>query len=213
MRVCAKGLDLTTPGPHPAVTGVQRIAGNISVDAPSQPQLTMDRPLPNTYWVIPGRLLAGEYPAGTDFSDSRARLARVQDTGVNSFVDLTEEGELPPYRHLLPFRIKYVRCGIADHGVPGNPAQLRKLLADMRTALAAGRNLYVHCRAGIGRTGLVIGCYLAEEEGDGKAALKNLNHLWRQSERAASWPKVPQTEEQADYIRRWPTVGKRTARG
>jgi len=171
----------------------------------------MDRPLPNSYWVIPGRLLAGEYPGGTDFTDSRSRLARVREAGIDYFVDLTEEGELPAYRHLLPFRIKYLRCAIADQSVPDDAAHLRKLLADIRTALAAGRGIYVHCRAGIGRTGLVMGCYLAEEGGDGNAAIKLLNKLWRQSERAQSWPKVPQTAEQADYIQRWPKSGKRTA--
>jgi hypothetical protein len=173
----------------------------------------MDRPLPNSYWVIPGRLLAGEYPGGADFTDSRARLARVRDAGIDYFVDLTEEGERPAYRHLLPFHIKYLRSAIADQSVPNDGAQVQRLLADIRTALAAGRSIYVHCQAGIGRTGLVVGCFLAEEEGDGKAALKLLNRLWRQSERAKSWPSVPQTAEQADYIRRWPKVGKRTARG
>jgi Dual specificity phosphatase, catalytic domain len=173
----------------------------------------MDRPLPNSYWVIPGRLLAGEYPGGSDFSDSRARLARVRETGMNYFVDLTEEGELPAYRHLLPFHNKYLRCGIVDHSVPSSPVQLQKLLTDIRSALDAQRNVYVHCHAGIGRTGLVIGCYLAQECGDGTAALKDLNRLWRQSERAKSWPKVPQTAEQAEYIQRWPTLGKRTAQG
>jgi hypothetical protein len=174
----------------------------------------MDRPLPNSYWVIPGRLLAGEYPGGTDFTDSRARLARVRDAGIDSFVDLTQEGELPAYRHLLPFQVKYLRCAIADHGVPSDAAQVQTLLGNIRTELAAGRSLYVHCRAGIGRTGLVMGCYLAEEGGgDGKAAIKHLNQLWLQSERAKSWPKVPQTAEQADYIQRWPKVGKRTAEG
>jgi hypothetical protein len=48
-----------------------------------------------------------------------------------------------------------------------------------------------------------MGCYLAEEASDGKAALEQLNQLWKQSERAQSWPKIPQTKEQADYIRRW----------
>ncbi len=79
-------------------------------------------------------------------------------------------------------------------------------MSDIRAALSLDRCVYVHCRAGIGRTGLVIGCFLAEEERDGKAALKRLNHLWRQSARAASWPKVPQTREQADYIRHWLTL-------
>jgi predicted protein tyrosine phosphatase len=89
--------------------------------------------------------------------------------------------------------------------------QVQTLLTDIRAALAAGRGVYVHCHAGIGRTGLVMGCYLAEEDGDGKAAIKRLNQLWLQSERAKSWPKVPQTTEQADYIQRWPKLGKRTA--
>jgi hypothetical protein len=53
-----------------------------------------------------------------------------------------------------------------------------------------------------------MGCLLAEEEGNGKAALKILNRLWRQSDRSATWPKVPQTAEQADYVRRWPTLAK-----
>jgi hypothetical protein len=171
----------------------------------------MDRPLPNSYWVIPGRLLAGEYPGGADFTDSRARLARVRDAGIDYFVDLTEEGELPAYRHLLPFHIKYLRSAIADRSVPGDGMQVQKLLTEIRAALAGGRGVYVHCHAGIGRTGLVMGCYLAEEDGDGKAAIKHLNRLWLQSERAATWPKVPQTAEQAEYIRRWPTFGQRTA--
>ena len=163
------------------------------------------RPLPNTYWVVPGRLLAGEYPGGNDFADSRARLKRIQDAGIDYFVDLTVEGELPAYRHLLPFRIKYQRCAIVDQSVPGNVAQTQQILSDIRAALASGRRVYVHCRAGIGRTGLVVGCHLAEEtERSGKAALDRLNVLWRHCDRSKSWPKVPQTAEQAEYIKNWP---------
>jgi hypothetical protein len=165
-----------------------------------------DRPLPNSYWVIPGRLLAGEYPLGADEADARARLARLDEAGIDYFVDLTEEYELPGYRHLLPARSTHVRSAITDTRVPGHAAQMQQILSDIRAALSLDRCVYVHCRAGIGRTGLVIGCFLAEEEQGGKAALKRLNRLWRQSARADSWPKVPQTREQADYIRRWLTL-------
>jgi len=168
----------------------------------------MGRPLPNTYWVIPTRILAGEYPGGPDDTEARGRLARLHAAGVDSFVDLTEDGELPPYRHLLPKHTEYLRSAIMDTGVPNNVSQTQELLSAIHSSLARGRCVYVHCRAGIGRTGLIVGCFLAAEESNGKSALKILNRLWRQSERAASWPRVPQTPEQADYIRRWPKLGK-----
>ncbi len=172
----------------------------------------MDRPLPNSYWVIPGRLLAGEYPlGGADETDARARLARLDEAGIDYFVDLTEEYEEPGYRHLLPARSTHVRSAITDTRVPDHAAQMQQILSDIRAALSLDRGVYVHCRAGIGRTGLVIGCYLAEEEQNGKAALNRLTRLWRPSARAASSPKVPQTGEQADYIRRWLTLRGLTA--
>jgi Dual specificity phosphatase, catalytic domain len=175
----------------------------------NQPMANMDRPLANTYWVIPGRILAGEYPGDADESQARERLARLHRAGVNSFVDLTEDGELPPYRHLLPAHSDYLRSAIVDTRVPNNVAQTQELLSAIHSALAQGRCVYVHCRAGIGRTGLIIGCFLADEEANGKAALKILNRLWLQSERALSWPSVPQTAEQADYVRHWPKFGIR----
>jgi Protein-tyrosine phosphatase len=168
----------------------------------------MDRPLANSYWVVPDRVLAGEYPAGIDDTSTRTRLERLLLAGIDSFVDLTEDGELPPYRHLLPRHVEYLRSAIVDTRVPNNVSQTRELLAALNAALARRRGVYVHCRAGIGRTGLIVGCFLAEQEGNGKTALKTLNQLWRQSERAAAWPQVPQTAEQADYIRHWPKFGK-----
>jgi hypothetical protein len=169
----------------------------------------MDRPLPNSYWVIPGRLLAGEYPGDPDPARARLRLARLRDAGIDSFVDLTEEDELPPYSLWLPKQAEYLRSPIVDTCVPNNVSDTRALLAAIHAGLARGRGVYVHCRAGIGRTGLIIGCFLAEQESDGKAALKTLNRLWLQSERSQTWPKVPQTAEQAAYIRGWLDLAKR----
>lgn len=181
------------------------------VDEPVLQQ--MKSPLPNSYWVIEGRLLAGEYPYGKDETDARDRLRRLREAGINYFIDLTQRGEMPEYRHLLPAGTKYLRSAIADIEVPDEVAQMQEIQARVRAALTFGRCVYIHCRAGIGRTGTVVGCYLAEKGLDGKAALRQLNLLWRQSARAKSWPKVPQTPEQAGYILRWPELrmaGKRT---
>ncbi len=176
----------------------------------------MDPPLPNTYWVIPDSMLAGEHPYGTDDLDTRARLARLREAGINYFIDLTEMGEMPDYRKLLPTHAHYLRCAIRDTDVPSEIAQMRELQSRIRNARALGRRTYIHCRAGIGRTGLVVGCYLAEEGLKGDAALERLNRLWTQCARSQSWPTVPQTAEQADYIRNWPkhcTVGLKAPAG
>ena len=174
----------------------------------TEPNLTIERPFANTYWVVPGRVLAGEHPAVSDLADTRDRLARLHEAGIDSFVDLTEKGEMPPYQQLLPKGAHYVRSAIVDTRVPNNVTQTREILAGIRNGIDAGSGIYVHCRAGIGRTGLVIGCLLAEQEANGAAAIKILNRLWRQSERSKTWPTVPQTAEQADYIRHWPILGK-----
>lgn len=181
------------------------------MDGPHLRSETMDRPLENTYWVIPQRILAGEYPGHGNDVEARLRLGRLLQAGIDSFIDLTEDGELPPYRQLLPPSIEYRRFAIPDTAVPNNVAETQEALTALRTSLERGRHLYVHCRAGIGRTGLIIGCFLADEESNGKTALKRLNRLWLQSERAATWPRVPQTAEQADYIRHWPKLGGQCA--
>jgi len=167
-------------------------------------QRCMDRPIPNSYWVKPGRLLAGEHPYDGSETQMRERLERLHAAGINYFIDLTEHDEVSDYRIWLPKHTQYLRSAIADQRVPHGIAQMRNLLMQLRNALALRRRIYVHCLAGIGRTGLVIGCFLAEDGLDGEAALAKLNDLWQQSARAESWPTVPQTEEQADYIRAWP---------
>lgn len=178
----------------------------VSTQDPLSPLL--DRPLPNSYWVIPGSLLAGEHPGGVDEAETLSRLAALRQAGTDCFIDLTETGELPEYSHLLRPEDEYLRFEIPDMGVPYQVSRTMDLLLAVRMALGRGRGIYVHCRAGIGRTGLIMGCFLAEEEPSGRSAVKRLNRLWRQSARSAQWPKVPQTAEQVDYIRHWPNAQK-----
>ena len=94
----------------------------------------------------------------------------------------------------------YLRHPIPDHGLPRDAAQMAAILADIRAQLAAGRCVYLHCRAGIGRTGMTAGCLLAESHG-GEAAIEELNHLWQMSARAASWPSIPETDAQTQFVR------------
>ena len=54
------------------------------------------RPIENCYWVILGKLLAGEYPRNVDEESSRPKLAALTGAGISAFIDLTKEGDLPP---------------------------------------------------------------------------------------------------------------------
>ncbi|MGA3156064.1 MAG: ADP-ribosylglycohydrolase family protein [Steroidobacteraceae bacterium] len=160
-------------------------------------------PLANSYWVLPGRLLAGEYPATSDGQSAAERIELLRAAGISCFIDLTEPGECEPYENLLPLEIEYLRKPIPDQQVPRATAHMHEIQMELDMALESGRAVYVHCRAGIGRTGTVIGCFLIERGAAPERALELLNELWKQCARSASWPLVPQTEEQADYIRDW----------
>ncbi len=159
-------------------------------------------PLPNSYWVLPGRLLAGEHPAGPTPEATRERLGRLLSAGIECFLDLTEPAETVSYDSALPLHIEYLRKPIPDHGLPGRRAHMVEILDCLHDALRERKPVYVHCRAGIGRTGMVIGCLLAED-GAGERALEALNDLWRQSERSREWARIPETEAQSEYIRLW----------
>jgi ADP-ribosyl-[dinitrogen reductase] hydrolase len=165
------------------------------------------RPLPNSHWVEPGRLLAGEHPTGTGLRATRKRIGKLVDAGIDCFIDLTEPGETDSYEPLLEKaargrEIAYLRRPIPDHGLPDSDAVMREILDALEGALADGRTVYLHCRAGIGRTNLVAGCWMAGRHG--AAALEELNRMWRDNARSRTWPIVPETPAQAEFVRGWP---------
>ena len=160
-------------------------------------------PLPNSYWVIPGLLLAGEYPGGQSPAETRERLEKLLAAGVKCFVDLTQPDELEPYEFALPDAVDYMRKPIRDHSVPARREHMADIQVCIDHALRSGRLTYVHCRAGIGRTGMVVGCFLVERGSAGADALEELNSLWQQSKRSESWPHVPETDDQTRFVRDW----------
>jgi ADP-ribosylglycohydrolase len=174
------------------------------------------RPLAGTYWVVPGRLLVGEHPGSRSRAQSMERLRRFLEAGVTCFVDLTEPGESPAYEMLLPFetpagqRVEYLREPITDHGVPADRETMGRILAVLDGALDAGHCVYLHCRAGIGRSATAAGCWLAERNAAGGAgALEELAGLWPQAAQSRHWPDVPETAEQAEFVRDWQALPAR----
>jgi len=166
------------------------------------------KPDPNTYWVVPGKLLAGEYPGARDPEEARRRLRRFLAAGVRHFIDLTEAEELEPYSQLLTEEaitsISYQRFPIRDVSVPAEPKTMAEIIAAIDRAMAEGGITYVHCWGGIGRTGLAVACWLQNRERTPDQALTDLADKWRSCAKSQWKPDSPETPEQVKWVKEWP---------
>ena len=169
------------------------------------PADSLPTPFPESYWVLPGQFLAGEYPGARRAGQPSPRLTALLEAGITRFIDLTREGELPDYGDALrdeSYRFHPVlrrRSSIGDFGLPGY-TQMKNILDEIDQALATGEKVYLHCQAGIGRTGTVVGCYLARHGYPGRAALLRLNELRHRL--PFPFPS-PETEAQRQFVLDW----------
>ena len=173
--------------------------------APADPEPS--RPIPDSYWVIPGQFCAGEYPGTLEAAKTRAKLRRFLDAGIDCFVDLTEANELLPYVPLLNEEaaargqtVEHVRVPVRDLSTPSE-ATVTRLLDLLDARLAAGRRVYLHCWGGIGRTGTIVGCYLVRHGMNQSQALAEIARLRAGTPDAHK--SSPETEEQIRRVRGW----------
>lgn len=168
-----------------------------------------DRPIPESYWVEPERLLAGEYPGKFEQEQTRRRVDALIQSGFTTFIDLTKPGETVAYDRILldearlyGVQVKHLRFAIGDFGLP-TPELMKQILDTLDAELEAGRKVYLHCWGGIGRTGTTVGCYLVRRGRSGEEALRQLAEWWRSVPKSQIHLRSPETQEQADFIRNW----------
>ena len=169
--------------------------------------VNLPAPFPDSYWVIPGRFLAGEYPGSYHLLEARRKLGRLLRGSINAFLDLTMPDELLPYESILheeagKYQVEatYRRMPIHDLSIP-TIAQMNAILDEIDSLLSNGCNLYLHCWGGIGRTGTVVACYLVRCGLDGAAALQELKRL--RSGVPDAWRPSPETDEQCQFVLAW----------
>lgn len=166
-------------------------------------------PIPDSYWLIDGLLLAGEYPGAWDEDRARERLSAFLDAGIRTFINLTETREpLNGYEDILRelaaargIAARHVPCAIPDRGVPADRESIVRILATIREEITASRPVYLHCWGGIGRTGTVAGCWLVEEGLTGADAIARIAELRRDMPDGRF--RSPETDEQCEFIREW----------
>jgi protein-tyrosine phosphatase len=113
------------------------------------------------YWITglqPGRLaILGRPRSGDWLADE---IADWQAAGLTDVISLLEDGEI---RDLELAReaelvqragLAFYRFPIPDRGVPASAATAQTLWSQLATRIQEGRSIGIHCRAGIGRSGL-----------------------------------------------------------
>jgi protein-tyrosine phosphatase len=101
--------------------------------------------------------------------------------------------------------LHFISYPIPDRGVPGVRAGFTELVTSLAEGLRAGDSVAVHCRAGIGRSGLVGACVLGRLGVAPDPAFAMLSR--------ARGVAVPDTEAQAAWVKEFMRGRAGTARG
>jgi hypothetical protein len=162
-----------------------------SIMAIFAPSLPFDR----SYWVIPGRLLAGFYPGDIDPLRAREKqqallacsirrvinLMSIDETNGEGEPILSYESELQSLAGQCHTPVVCQRFPVTNLEVPSRQ-QMRLILDLVDHALAGGEVVYVHSFRGRGRTGTVVGCFLARHSlASGRGVLEKIASLRAQT--------------------------------
>lgn len=179
------------------------------------------RPMNESYWVEPGRLLAGEHPGHWEPGVMRRRLCGLLDAGIRSFVDLSNRADaVVPYEAMLAKICRdrsivtaYRPAPMAADNVPQHADDVCHALWLIQQGVDFGGRVYVHCTDGVNRTGMVAGCWLVEQGFDAWAALDELERRFAVMHKARTYRSTPANALQAEWVENWtPRLGLRVHR-
>jgi len=137
-----------------------------------------------------GHLICGPRPP-RPFRDGVAALA---ERGVSTIACLLADHEMPAELTAAyqTSALEVVRFQIPDFGRPANAGALSVFLDDLLLRLSRRETIYLHCFAGLGRTGTVLACLLKTAGAGGDPV---------ELVRAIYDPRALETEEQQRFAR------------
>jgi len=151
------------------------------------------------YWLDeawPGKLAVASRPRGGDWL--KDDIAGWRREGINAILSLLtpeEERDLAlsnEPREVREQGMDFISLPIPDRQIPKSEAKLAEVLGRITQALSNGKNVLIHCRQGIGRSGLVAASLLVRKGISPSAAIELVS--------AARGMPVPETTEQRDWI-------------
>jgi protein-tyrosine phosphatase len=156
---------------------------------------------PDLYWISgpwKGRLAISARPRGADWLEDE--VSGWRRAGVDSVVSLLESAEEAQLQLELESEfagrsgLKFVGFPIPDRGVPALNGKATALISNIQSELTAGKNVAVHCRQGIGRSGLIAAGVLILSGLQVDEAIRTVS--------SARGLAVPETPIQADWLHR-----------
>jgi len=159
---------------------------------------------PDLFWIPGpwrGRLAIAARPRGGDWLDDEARGWR--QAGIDVIVSLLEGDEAAELDLVNEADaaqengIRFVSFPIPDRGVPASAPAAASLIAAILNALERGSNVAVHCRQGVGRSGLIAAAVLASAGIDPERAIEVVSSARGQT--------VPETPGQNSWLQHLPS--------
>lgn len=144
----------------------------------------------------PGRLAISARPRGGDWLDEE--LASWRKSGVDEVVSLLTPEEVESLElqneaaHSWDAGMQFRSFPIIDRWVPASKSDALRLIEDLDRDLAAGKNVSIHCRQGIGRAGLIAASLLVARGVRLADALERIS--------LARGVSVPETAEQRAWL-------------
>lgn len=167
---------------------------------------------PKLYWIDsswPGKLAISARPRGGDWLEDEMEGWRQE--GIDVVVSLLTTEELSDLgleseaesaqRHGL----RFMNLPIPDRGVPASTAAAASFIEELKKALEKGRNAAIHCRQGIGRSGMIAAALLVKQGTSPSEALQRVSQV-----RGIS---VPETEQQRTWLFDFSPVGSVPSKG
>ena len=134
------------------------------------------------YWIEKPSLAGLARPSSPD------DLVWLRNQGIELLVSLTEDR--PRRDWVEDAGLLLVHEPIADMEAP-TPEQLDRTISAISRAINQQMGVAVHCGAGLGRTGVVVACYLVDKGLSAQNAIARVRRLR---------PGSIETEEQADAV-------------
>jgi len=145
-----------------------------------------------------GRLAIASRPRGGDWLEAEA--AGWRDSDVDAIVSLLEKDEATQLDLLQECRaaedngMHYISFAIPDRDVPASTRDALSLMTHILAELEAGKNVAVHCRQGIGRSGLIGAGVLMTAGASPSLAIRTVS--------TARGVAIPETRQQLRWIER-----------